>query len=148
MAFPDTPLTIQWTAGPPYELIDSVKMYNRVDVNLNLLALRVVDTGWTVPGLSNSWAALGSGFDSPQYRLKAGIVFLGGMLTGGTIQTTVFTLPVGMRPLSRLAFVGESNGGVARIDIFNTGVLQVFGYAAGGSNAFVSLQGVTFIAEQ
>lgn len=35
--FPATALSIQWIAGPPFELIDSVKMYNRIDANFNAL---------------------------------------------------------------------------------------------------------------
>lgn len=37
MTYPAVPLTIQWIAGPPYELLDSVKMFNRIDNNFNLL---------------------------------------------------------------------------------------------------------------
>jgi hypothetical protein len=44
MAFPDTPISNQWTDA---ESLNAAKMYARVDTNLNLLAARVANSGWT-----------------------------------------------------------------------------------------------------
>jgi len=58
---------------------------------------KIGDSGWINLTLVNSWAVtLG---ETPQYRKLNGIVYLRGLITGGS-ATTVATLPVGFRPAS------------------------------------------------
>jgi hypothetical protein len=108
------------------------------------------DTGWITPTLGNSWVSFDAGavFDIPQYRLRGGVVWLKGAMKSGTISAAAFTLPAGYRPLKKIQFAAVSNAFTAQFSVFANGDIQVTGYATGGSNAFVSLNGVQFIAEQ
>lgn len=150
MTYPDVTIPNQWTAGPPFELLNSVKMNARVEAWLNLLVPRVSDGGWLTASLGNSWAAFGAPYNTPAYRLKGGIVYFQGLIKSGTTGTTVLTLPAGMRPLAEKIFTVNSNGaGAANLLLFPTGVLQVVSYTAAGSNANVALDGISpFVADQ
>lgn len=146
--FPDVVLAVQWVAGPPYELIDSIKMTARVDANFNAIVPRVADTGWLGnPALGSGWSATGSGNATPTYRLKGGIVYCHGMMSGGTTGA-LFTLPVGLRPLANIPFVVLTNGGTGRIDVSAAGVLTLIQFNNSSNNAYMSLDTIHFIAEQ
>lgn len=106
------------------------------------------DTGAVVPTLAASWVPVGSGFASPSYRKKDGRVELFGTMKSGTVSATIFTLPVGCRPLASRRFTVESVTGTAQIDILATGDVRVAQYTTGGSNATVGLDGISFFAEQ
>lgn len=116
------------------------------------VATALADSGWTTATLGNSWAAFGGAFATPAYRKFCGTVYLQGLMASGTTGTTVFTLPAGYRPLHELVFIaasgtGGTTGG-ARIEILASGVVQVNSYLTGGGNTYVSLNEITFIAEQ
>lgn len=148
MAFPDTSIGNQFpTLG---EEQTTITMHARIDTPLDAVAARVVDSGWTTAALSNSWVSYDAAavFSLPAYRLKAGIAWLAGEMKSGTLNTTVMTLPAGMRPLKQISFTVSSAAGTAIIYVLPTGVVQVIGYTTGGSNASVSLNGIQFIAEQ
>jgi len=105
--------------------------------------------GWTTATLGNSWTAFGGSFATPGYQLRAGVVYLQGCMHSGTTSTTVFTLPVGSRPLAAKVFNTNSNSaGFAEVEILASGVLEVLAYGGTGSNASVFLDGISFIAEQ
>jgi hypothetical protein len=54
------------------------------------------DTGWTnVGSFTNSWTAGGV---APGYILIGRVVYVRGIITGGTINLAAFTLPSGYRP--------------------------------------------------
>lgn len=65
------------------------------------------DTGWTtVSSFSN-------GFTAPStvaYRRINGVVYLRGNLSGGTANTSAFTLPAGYRPEANVAFAVQQYG--------------------------------------
>jgi hypothetical protein len=107
------------------------------------------DGGWVTATLGNSWVSFDGGatFDIPSYRLLNRVVYLKGLMKSGTSATTVFTLPVGSRPLKSIQFIGVSTTGAAKIRIDNAGNVSVQSYTTGGSNADVSLNGISFPAE-
>lgn len=112
------------TAAEVAELMKSVEAFN-------------------APGLLNSWANFGGAYNpAGYYKDKQGIVHLRGLLASGIIGSSAFTLPVGYRPANTEMFPTVSNGafGVARV--LNTGDVVPFS----GSNAFFSLDGITFKA--
>lgn len=101
------------------------------------------DSGWIQPAYVNSWVSYDNTFGPPGYRKKNGIVYLRGLIKGGTAQL-MFTLPAGFRPSVRQLFDISSNEAHARVDVTPAGeVLHI----SGGSNAWVSLNSITFIAD-
>jgi hypothetical protein len=75
-------------------------------------------------------------------------VRLNGMLQGGTLTTTAFTLPAGYRPGSNLILPTAANNGASDIlghlRIYTNGDVRPHA----GGNAWFSLHGITFKAEQ
>ena len=112
--------------------------------------LQYGDTGWTVASLSNSWVSFDGGTvnDNPSYRRVNGVTHLKGCMKNGTTGTTVFTLPVGYRPLLKRSFAVPSNTGLAVVSVLGAGVFQLTSYQTGGSNASVFMDGICFPAEQ
>lgn len=113
------------------------------------VATDLATPGWTALTLSASWVAFGAPEETPQYQVRCGFVVLAGTMKSGTTGAFA-TLPTGFRPLGTLLFNVNSAaaGGVATITVSSAGVMTLTGYAAIGSNASVSLNGITFIAEQ
>lgn len=137
------------------EEVNEAKLYLRLFTAINTLNNQVQagmagDSGWIIPTLGNSWTSFDAGavYAVPQYRLLNGVVWLHGAMKGGTLSTAAFTLPVGMRPLKTTQFSNGSNGFTCQFTILASGAVEVTAYGSGGSNAFVSLDGAPFIAEQ
>lgn len=74
----------------------------------------------------------------------AGNVHIRGLVKNGTASTTIFTLPVGYRPLKRLILGCASNNAFGRLDIDSNGNVN----PGSGTSTWVSLAGITFPAEQ
>lgn len=104
------------------------------------------DTGWLTPTFQNAWVNFGSGWGVAAYRKRRGIVYLRGLVKTGTLAA-IFTLPDGFQPNEQRIFTGFAGTGVARIDVTSAGLVSVIGYGYGGSNSFVSLAGIAFLAE-
>ena len=105
----------------------------------------VSDSGWQTITPAGSWSA-GSSYGTPRYRRRHGRVWFKGTIAGGT--GTIFTLPVGFRPPENLLFLVPANGGGLQITInASTGVVSALSYIAGGTNAIVLLNGVTFFLD-
>lgn len=99
------------------------------------------------PAFANSWQNYGAPFNTAGFwKDSNGVVHLRGLINLGTLAAAVFTFPVGYRPPGQEILMAVSNAGGARIDITTAGVLIVNNYFAGGTNAFVSLDGLTFKA--
>lgn len=80
------------------------------------------------------------------WRDSSGLVHLSGLVRAGAIGT-IFTLPVGYRPLvGQPIFIVDAGPGVARIDVTPDGQVQVNTYKSGGTNANVSLDEISFQA--
>lgn len=110
-----------------------------VDADVQALA---VPTAWVAPTLGNSWVVAFS--NTVGYRKVGDVVQLRGMIQSGTLNTTIFTLPSGFRPVQEADFAQSSNGaGIANVKIINSGVVQV-SYYLSGSNGWVALDGIQF----
>ena len=100
---------------------------------------------WQTPIFENGWVNYIGTFNSAGYfKDSLGVVHLRGLVKNGTIGQPVFTLPVGYRPGGRGIFPSVSNNALARIDIDSAGVVLI----QVGSNVWISLEGITFRAEQ
>jgi hypothetical protein len=107
---------------------------------------------WIAPTLLNGWVNTdtttynGVGF----YKDEMGIVHLRGNIKSGTASagTALFYLPVGYRPLSGSMFTVSTNNGTSdvlgRINVWASGQVAIYA----GSNSWLSLEGITFRAEQ
>jgi hypothetical protein len=131
----------------------SQRLAEQVDADVQGVANRVMtleaDTGWNEPTLTNSWVPYDAGvvFPVPRWRRKNWIITLQGSMKSGT-PAAAFTLPVGARPLKRLDFIAPASNGVVQVRVEPTGTVSPLFYFAGGSNGIVSLNGITFPAEQ
>lgn len=102
------------------------------------------DDGWTTPTMANSWVRYDANYDNVGYfKDSANFVHLRGLIRSGTAGT-VFQLPVGYRPSLRKIFPSVSNQTISRTDVRPDGWIELSVY----NNAWVSLEGITFRAEQ
>lgn len=98
--------------------------------------------GWTNLTLVNSWVSYGFPYSTAGYRVSADVVHLRGMVKSGTFSAVIATLPVGARPEATRLIRTISNGVASAIEVASNGEIKVAG-GAGGSNAYVSLDGIT-----
>lgn len=98
----------------------------------------------TVTSFSNGWSSAGSPYAPVGYTLTGTVVSLRGRVTGGTSNTTAFTLPSGYLP-AYAVIVSAFDAGAASaagIQIATSGAVNpIFG--SGGSSA-INLDGVSF----
>jgi len=103
---------------------------------------------WNSATPAGAWVQYGSGYANSSYTKSDtdNVVMLRGMLKSGstTAGNTMITLPIGYRPKDRLIFAATSNNALARVDVLPTGVVTF----QAGSNAWISLDNITFKAEQ
>lgn len=117
----------------------------------------VAVTPWTNAPLVNGWANLSTPpWRGAQYRKVGDIVYLRGLISRVSPLTpitflTIFTLPVGFRPLADEIFsvnVGGATGYgeyVGRCDVLQSGTVSVvIGVAAQNAHTYTSLAGVQF----
>jgi hypothetical protein len=100
----------------------------------------------TAVTFANSWVNYGAGHQTAGYYKDAqGIVHIQGLVKSGTVDTTIFTLPIGFRPTLFEIFVGlcNSSNTYSRINITSTGDVSTL---SAPGNAFLSLAGVSFLA--
>ncbi len=108
---------------------------------------------WTALTLENGWAEYLSYYGAPSFTKDIeGFVHLSGALNGSSQSSSVFaTLPAGFRPKLEGVWLraASTNGGSDPhlVDVFITqaGVMETYN-GAGSTDAFVSLEGVTFYA--
>lgn len=102
------------------------------------------------PAFKNSWTNYGSGYQGAAYWMDSNyVVHLEGLIKGGTISTgttgVAFTLPAGFLPLNtRLIGTYFSTNAIGRIQLANTGDISIYSTETGGSNGYVTLEGITF----
>ena len=114
------------------DLIDS--FINRIDDD-------GVDTGWVAPNLLNGIQNYGNGQADARYRKHYGVVYLQGVITGGSANDTIFQLPEGMRPQDKNVFTAiNDDDTLARIDVLANGSVVL----AQPSPAWTSLSGINF----
>lgn len=101
------------------------------------------DTGWTAPTLLNGWVDYPSPWSPVGYRKIGGVVWLRGLVSNGTLDTAMFTLPAGSRPGIRLLFNVQTWPDVsARMEVHADGT--VINGSGSGNNAWISLDGISF----
>lgn len=103
-----------------------------------------VSTSWTAPTLTNSWVDFLSGVAPTAYRRIGDVVELRGAIKSGTLAAAAFTLPVGYRPTGNEMFYVVAGPGGARLDVVPDGQVTVRDYRSSGTNAMVTLSGVSF----
>jgi hypothetical protein len=97
------------------------------------------------PAYQNGWVDYNTEYAGAGFMKDAtGVVHLTGLVKSGTINTAIFILPVGYRPAHRQIYTTMSNSAISRFDVVADG--QVIPIS--GSNAWVSLETVSFLAEQ
>lgn len=109
---------------------------------------------WNTPTLLNGWQSYNakngvSVFDDPGYRIDGnGVVWLKGLLAHATTTTvgTLFTLPVGYRPVRQHIYAVAANGGsyTARVDVAANGSVALNGYGTGANAGYVDLGVISF----
>lgn len=110
----------------------------------DLNELIILDSGWISVTFENSWVDYGSGFEPCAYRKIGDEVFLKGLMKSGTVGASAFTLPPGYRPAASNIFAIQATEVGKRIDIGVTGAVII---AAGATNSYVSISGISFPAE-
>lgn len=99
---------------------------------------------WTAPTLLNSWTNYNSTYSPAGYfKDKNGIVYIRGLVKGGTLATTVFTLPAGYRPQYSMILSQACSTGFCRVDVRSDGSVMI---TANGSTSYTSLEGISFRA--
>ena len=101
----------------------------------------VAQEAWIALTLQNSWVNFGGATETAAYfKDTLGNVRLKGLIKSGTLQTTVFELPLNYRPAQALWYPVAVNGGVGTVSISSTGLVKV----DTGNNTYVSLAGISF----
>lgn len=107
---------------------------------------------WITPTLLNTFTAYGGAFTPPRYyKDPNGIVHLQGLIRAGsvsTVGTPMFNLAAGYRPkLQNLyATIGSSDTPSVRVDVTSVGNVSL--QTAVTSGEYISLAGISFLAEQ
>jgi len=103
---------------------------------------------WNPMTMQSGWNWYGAPFTAPQFIKSPvdNVVILKGLVNNAsaTMNTPITTLPAGYRPKERMVRLVDSIDATARVDIYPTGEV----YATAGSNAWFSMDGITFKAEQ
>jgi hypothetical protein len=97
--------------------------------------------GWLNVTFMNGWTNYASGFQTAQYRKIGDIVYLRGLVAGGTVGQPICNLPVGYRPPAHLIFATDTQTNAhGRCDVYSNGNI----IHAAGSNTYFSLSTVQF----
>lgn len=100
------------------------------------------------PTLLNGWKQYPL-YQTVGYRKdSAGIVFLTGLVQGGPIVSTIFRLVDGFRPKHPLIFPVCTSAGANRVDVLADGYIYFNWAGAWDSDAWISLDGISFVPEQ
>lgn len=100
---------------------------------------------WANLALVNGWTNYDNSLYGPAVsRLVNGRVQLRGLVKSGSLGSTIAVLPAGQRPAFTLMFAVETGGSVhGRLDVQPDGAVKL----QAGSTGWVSLSGVSFVAE-
>ena len=96
----------------------------------------------TLATLGNGWVNYGAPYANTGFYKDRGRVYLIGAVKDGTLNTTLFPLPVGYRPASRMEFVVRANTGTGYVYVDSSGNVVV----QSGSNVHTSLNDIHFPA--
>ncbi|NRR93135.1 hypothetical protein HSX10_16280 [Winogradskyella undariae] len=103
------------------------------------------DTGWQTPTLLNSITNHSSTYHGARYRKKNDVVYIEGVVKGGTASgtVTIFKLPNGYRPSKRIIFNSYRANGVFRTDVYPTGDVICYSY----NSTMTSISGISFLTD-
>jgi len=104
----------------------------------------IYNEAWIAPTLAGTWANVGAGNTAAGYMKDAnGFVNLRGLITGGALNTALFTLPIGYRPVATITLFAMANSGASpcQVTISSVGVVSQQG---GASNVNLGLDGLSF----
>lgn len=114
-----------------YQSYNAAQVINagRFDIQLAAASETVANEPWTAPSLVNSWVNTGGSTEPAGYRkLVDGRLELRGMVRSGTANT-IFTLPVGYRPVFETSHAAINfTGGVravCEVKVLTSGVVEV-----------------------
>lgn len=94
------------------------------------------------PAFKNGWQNFGSGFLEAGFYKTGDRVYLQGLIKSGTLAQTIFELPEGYRPASRILFSTMGASSAARLDVLPDGSLVTQHPTV--NNAWLSLDGLSF----
>lgn len=141
-------MKVQGNSGSLFEVWDSFEesYFSVSDISgIPIIDCKVDESVWIHPTLQNSWVWYGSSYERPAFFKDAmGFVHLRGLLKNGTLNTAMFTLPVGYRPARRVVAPGVCNSShFVRIDITTTGEVGTVA-AANDDAGYVSIDSISF----
>ena len=100
---------------------------------------------WIAPTLLNGWLNFGAPFAATAYlKDTVGFVHLKGTLKSGTMNTAMFTLPLGYRPAEDELVPADSGGSYGRVRVNADGTVV----PTHGTNAAMSINSIVFRAVQ
>lgn len=106
---------------------------------------------YIAPTLAGTWANFGAPQSVAGYtKTPTGIVTLkGGLKRTGTSGLNICTLPAGYRPLATMSFLvtATMGAGVVRVDVTSAGTVDVIVGDPGVAIVFLSIAGISFLAE-
>lgn len=143
------PTTTQWTTDYIADgAVTSAKLDTNIAVAGTFSAGSITQPSWIAPTLLNSFANYGAAGYQPAgyYKSSTGRVWLRGLLQRATaaLNTNIFQLPVGYRPLQRTLFIILANNNQARLDIDTSGFVFVNAATNASWFTFFSLDGLSF----
>lgn len=129
-----------------YDAAQTLTAPQQTQARSNIAAAQatVFDTSWNPFAYLNGWVDYGVPYSPCGYRLLPnGLVLLKGLVKNGS-AATMLNLPAGYRPGIQLLLNVQTSPNVAcRVDISTGGDVN----HTGGSNGWVSLNGISFLAE-
>lgn len=102
----------------------------------------IVETDWQEMTLGNDWENYGGSFSIASYKKRGNTVMFKGLIKGGTIKTTIFTMPTGFRPSAAKILPATSNSGnTVELRVDKSGAVSVNN---GTISSWVSLDNVNY----
>ena len=130
-------------ASPSEGMVSYLADTNAVEVYDGSLWKNVYfDSGWQTPTLNSGWTNEAS--NSIQYRLKGSTVYFKGRANSTGTGLTLFTLPVGYRPVTSMNFICDGAAASFRVNITAVGAVSIF---TAGSVSLLSLANATFLID-
>lgn len=128
----------------PAQLAGIEQRLAQLEVWVRMLATQ--PASWQTPALEHSWVNYGEGWLAARYVKDAlGFVHLAGLIKSGEVNKSAFILPAGYRPTEKLLFGTVSKEAVGEVEVDSVGGVTPI---SPSTNAWVSLNGITFLAEQ
>ncbi|OOC63296.1 hypothetical protein [Paenibacillus ihbetae] len=150
--FPNVPFIGSYAANEKsmlLELTDTVQQNTSAVTKLiNKKADKDTNIVQITPTLLNGWEQYPSYHLVGYYKDSLGIVHLTGLVRKGAANTVIFTLPKGYRPVTTLIFAVFGQGKAVRVDVQAGGHVHLNYTPWYPDSDWVSLDGISFLAEQ